>query len=54
MDKKQIVKIGIKIGVALAGAAIALVNNKMANDEMKAAVEKSVEKRLSDRAKESI
>lgn len=53
MDKTKLLKMGLKVGALVFAGVATVMNNKMADDEMKATVEKKVAEALANQAKES-
>lgn len=53
MDKTKLLKNGLKVGALVLAGVVTMLNNKVADDEMKATVEKKVAEALANQAKES-
>ena len=51
--KTKLLKMGLKVGALVFAGVATVMNNKMADDEMKATVEKKVAEALANQAKES-
>jgi hypothetical protein len=53
MDKAKVIKTGLKIGALVLAAAVTVINDKVAKNEMNETVTKKVAEALENQAKES-
>ena len=53
MDKAKAIKTGLKLGALVLAGVVTILNNKMADNEMKETVAKTVAEELAKQAKES-
>lgn len=53
MNKANLLKTGLKLGALALAGVVTILNNKVADDEMKAAVAEKVAEALANQAKES-
>lgn len=53
MDKAKLLKTGLKVGAIVLAGVVTVLNNKVADEEMKATVAKKVEEALANQVKES-